>query len=142
MACANVIGDAELHRSSGGHAGRETYSFPRLAEFPKDVEWKAIDPDLAIAILSLHSQIAVGDYSIEFAKDVLDPDSVADEACDQAAKCGSRALELATQLRSTHELPPLDLGFRHWDFDGVLRQRHDKLHAKSVELAQNTLKKR
>jgi hypothetical protein len=85
VACAAMISDTDLHNSSGGHAGRQSFSFPRLNEFAKDAEWKALDPALGMAILTLHSEIAVGDYSVEFAKDVLDPDSVADEACDQAA---------------------------------------------------------
>lgn len=138
--CALQIADNNLHRQTGGHAGRPHATLPKLGGFPSDADWTKLDSDLVSRCSSLPNQLLLGASAIEFWWDV-DPDpALVRSACDgQAGLTGYRAWQVAEDLRNKYGLPNFDPKEFSWDIVTTLKKDHDyeikriKEHQKTQE---------
>lgn len=81
---------------------------------PDNVDWRAIKPDLMYRILSFPNAIEAAQISISVvAVHIYGPpdyEEIFDERIIQFGKLGTSALELATELRKTYNIPMCDYG--------------------------------
>lgn len=123
--CVDRIGDNQMHRDSGGHAGRSYTTLPELPEYPDDLAWKSIDQDLAARALTFRNELTLSDSYLSFSWDVEPED--APHACSlQCGRCGHLAWEVAVEIRKRYSLPAFEPSRAGWNIDSVLKEKHDK----------------
>ena len=126
LECAHVISDHNMHETSGGHAGQRHAGLPELQSYPSDLEWKALQQNLAARALSLPIEVKSAERSVAFMWDVTaDQDSAMDSCSEGAARCGLLAWKLAADLRQSYGYPPLVLQRDGWDPVKLLRETDD-----------------
>jgi hypothetical protein len=122
--CAERLSDSIADRTSGGEMGKPYTSLASLSEYPTDVEWKALNAPLAARALSFRNEVRLSEGALSEMADI-EPGEVQGECERQAGKCGYRAWQLASGLRSAYRLPPVEPHQTHWDAVTLLRQWHD-----------------
>lgn len=114
MQCAEVVSDDGVYDEEGY---RHTSISAPAIEYPQDVDWKAIDPELMYRVLMLPNQVADAEQSIgnvgEHVASPPDYEEYFEERQFQYAKVGLIALQLASDLRCASHLPPKD--YSAWD---------------------------
>ena len=117
--CANIISDNQLHNSSEGYAGIAHGTLPTFADYPADMDWKAIDPALAARALSLPNELSLSEGIIKFWWEIEPGDKgILLTACDrQAGKCGFRAWQVAADMRRRYGFPEFSPEQTTWDVE-------------------------
>lgn len=106
-------------------------NLPSLGEYPKDADWKVLEPGLANRVLSFRNDLAVSDETIEFRWDM--ENAIQSDACnDEAAKRGIQALNLAVDLREKYGLAPYSPGY---DVGGTLKKYASDTKKRETEAA-------
>lgn len=111
--------DAVVHDS--GEADEKGEMCPRVSAptlvYPDDIDWKVIEPDLMYRVLNLPNELDIADQAISIVVDLESwpPDyfEVFEERAAQYARLGIAALDLATEIRETYEIPKRD--YKKWD---------------------------
>ena len=123
--CAESISAQDMHRTSGGHAGRASGTLPELPELPDQEKWSSLSPVLLSRALSLQNELILSDRAIAFWLDV-DRECIPNECDQQCGKCGYEAWRLAEDLRRHYRLGVFDPSRTSWDVVGTLRTHHDE----------------
>ena len=105
LACQAAIDD-----EGGERPRRPKVPIPAAPEFPTEVDWTSIDPDLAYDILSLGPATTRTTeelrYIAEFADDEPDQEQWFSHRHKQCSQLRRQASDLSTNLRQTAKLPP------------------------------------
>lgn len=124
--CADQIADNDLYHSSDGGAGRQHGILPKLGEFPPQLNWETLDPELLSRSLSLANELEIGDRMITFWEDIDRTPGLVCNACDaQAGVLGYRAWRIAKDLRTRYKLGAFTPNEFSWDRVETLKQHHD-----------------
>ena len=125
--CAEQIADNDLYRSSDGYAGTAHGVLPKLEEFPPQLNWEALDPELLSRSLSLTNELEIGDRMIAFWEEIDRDPALVRTACDtQAGFLGYRAWQIVVDLRSRYKLPVLEPEVFSWYRVKTLKKQHDR----------------
>lgn len=122
--CAELIASYNLHDQSDGHAGKQSGSLPILPAYPSDADWKSLNPALCAKALAMRNELELSDKALDFHFEV-DAFQLGSAFKDEAGKCGYRAWEIATELRSLYKLPSFRSKDLYWDFVETLKDNHD-----------------
>jgi len=125
IACANIISDNKTYARAEECFGSTRSQLPPAPEYPTDVDWKSLSPDLSAQALSFINEIPLSAHAIEFMYDV-EPELVPPECSKHAGKCGYRAWQIAAGLRKKYDLPVYDPTLFSWDMVTTLKLKHDE----------------
>ena len=106
--CASCIGESENYDSSGGHAGNIHGNIPDLPAYPDSVEWKPLGIARTAEAMSFRVEIETIKAMITDHWDYLDEDDVVPMVREEAARLGSKALELAIDFRNAWKIAAVD----------------------------------
>ena len=122
---AALISDSQTYDETSGGFGNIHYTLPDLLPYPKDVDWKSIDTNLASRALSFRNELWI---SVRYLKGCFDLgiDHAADECSKKAGLHGYRAWQLAADMRRRYALPDFDPLETAWDLVSLLKGQHDK----------------
>jgi len=119
--CANKIADNRLHRNSGGHTGLGTLKLPEALALPDSTYWEFLAHDLAERAMTFQNVARHADGAIEFVSWIdNDPSATAVAFDDQAGMMGTKAWELACDLRREYGVIPFRKENIGWDFVDTL----------------------
>ena len=127
--CADRIGDNDMHRQSGGHAGKRWGALPELQPYPNEDDWKALAPDLLSRVLTLRIQLSLANNAIAFWMDI-DPECIPQECDQQCGRTGYAAWTLARDMRSRYRLGTFEQGEASWVIETLERLNEAAIKAK------------
>ncbi len=116
--CSEVVSDDGFWApSDDGQDVREPeVEKPTFPAFPDDIDWKALDQELVFRILSVPSEVAAADRSIDFTLDVIAFPPEYSEWFDarqkQYADLGLIAHQISKDLRAKYGLKRKEIGYR------------------------------
>jgi hypothetical protein len=123
--CAEHISTQDMYRQSEGHAGASHSTLPDLPPYPDEADWKALEPELLVRVLTLRNELPLGDRAIAFWEQI-DRECIP-RACDlQCGKCGYMAWVLASDLRRHYHLGAFDPKQTSWDIVKTLKTLYDE----------------
>lgn len=122
--CAKIITDNHRYEGAEECSGSTHSCLPSPPEYPFDVDWKSLPPDLSDRVLSFVNEITLSKQDIEFMYDI-DEERIVSTCSEHAGKCGYRALLIASSLRKQHDLPLFDPNQFAWDILPILKSAHD-----------------
>jgi hypothetical protein len=113
--CAEVATDDGLCQGQRDPEGclRAQVSPPDSPEFPQDVDWKSINPELMYRLLSLPNEADAAARRVNAMWEFADPpdfDEFFEERQDQYGKLGLAAFALTQEIRKKYRIPPQDFG--------------------------------
>lgn len=132
IACADAISASHMASNSEGYAGRQHTKVPDLQSFPKDIDWKILDPSISAKILTFRNELTLAHQAIVFWYDVAS-ECVPNECLKQLGLCGYRAWMMAAELRERYNIPCFDPKILSWDVETLLKKEYDQAVLKSDE---------
>jgi hypothetical protein len=114
--CAAACGDAVVVDDEGRTF--PAMPTPALLNYPEDVDWRVVEPNLMYGILSLPRDIAfAGEYLDSIMEDTIGPDidPYLHARTEKYGALGLQAAALALKLRGTYSIPAT----KHPDWDPV-----------------------
>jgi hypothetical protein len=114
LGCCDVVADEGTYDE---HQMRQTTVRTPTLEFPEDVDWRSVKPDLMYRILTLPNEVDNAGRAISAAYDLGDGppdfDDTFEERSYQYAKLGLAAMDLAREIRTAYGLAHPD--YSKWD---------------------------
>lgn len=109
--CSEIVADGGEYDAEA--CLRTTVDYPTL-QFPDDVDWRSISPNLMYRLLALPNDLDSAHKSIHYmGNEVSSPpdfEEFFEERKYQFGKLGLAALALCDEIRETFEIPPHDYG--------------------------------
>lgn len=133
ITCAGTLTQNALNEESGGHVGMWKNEPPPFPDYPRDIDWKYLEPNLSIRALSLANEIQLSNNTIETAFVVLPDDEIGDVCNQEIGKCGYRAWIIAKELRLKYSLPTFAPHTFSWDIIDQLKSNHDMAIGRTKE---------
>lgn len=122
--CCNAILETKNHISSHGCIGSLHDRLPVFPDFPGDIEWKSVDPLLAMKILSFPNHVLEANRDIAFVNEVVsappDYDETFEESVKQCAQIGLEAWSLVKELKGKCGLPISGESKKGWSVEKYL----------------------
>ena len=122
--CTELASQYDMHKKSGGTAGKATSQLPGVPIFTLDDQWKDMEQRLLATILEFPNTIKRAQLFVDIWGDI-EPEELLPVCSDQAAIQGYVGWELARDLRSNYKLPPMDTKAARWDFAATLKKERD-----------------
>jgi hypothetical protein len=111
-ACAVLIGESELHDSSGGADGRDHDVVLALPDYSAAVDWKALGINMTTRVMDFRVRVESATAWIPSPND--DEDDFAQRVREESASLGVTALTLANELRAKLRQQAVDDGSDRW----------------------------
>lgn len=141
LKCCDVIGDVGIYDQEGI---RQTVRTTPTLDYPEDVDWRNVKPDLMYRILTLPNEIEKAIHSISAVIEIVavppDYDEVFEERHYQSAKLGLAAMDLARDIRQAYGLAQPD--YSRWDPRTTLERAfgaEDKQRQRNAEMSRRLL---
>jgi len=83
-----------------------------------------LDPSYSAKVLTFRNELTLAQQAIGFWYEI-DRDCVPNACLDQLGICGYRAWTIATELRTHHNIPLIDLKQFSWDIEANLKRQYD-----------------
>lgn len=125
IACAKIISDNNTYTGGEECFGTIHDKLPPPPEYPSDVDWKSLPPELSARALSFMNEIPLSTYDIDFMYEI-EEDQVSSTCSKHAGKCGYRAWQIAVSMRKQYKLPAFDPKQFAWDLVSLLKTNHDE----------------
>lgn len=148
--CVAVVGDdgtMEGRPAGLTHSGEEYYdpqvASPEPPDFPDDIDWISIDPDLMYRVLALPNlTLGTERFVVAAAEHSFPPDyaEVFQARWEGYADLGLEALSITTALRRKFNLPEpsIEIGDPEWDSASFFREKKEEvLRLREAERASN-----
>ncbi len=129
--CATLIMDSENYRNSGGHAGTPHGNIEGIPDYPDAIEWKAFGIKDTTRAMSFRVEVDTRKNHIKDYWEYGDEDDILPLVREEAARLGSKALELAKSFRKSWVIDPVN--YRgEWNVSDYLSESLEK-HRKRRE---------
>lgn len=121
LACVSVLQDFDGYDHNDPMIEGRPANLPEAPVFPADLDWRPLRPRLISAALGFPALVRRRQAHIRSAFD-YDPDPGFAITRRGASELGSKAWDLAVELRTGYGLPPLDVADQGWDWVAYLKR--------------------
>lgn len=118
---ANALNDDEqysrTYETPQPEQGRPLMRVPTPPNISPDSSYEVLEPTLRDRVLQFEDDIAVANFSLTSASEVLDGEDVNEIAIRASKEMGKKALVIAKDLRRNYELSERNLTFAEWNIE-------------------------
>jgi hypothetical protein len=134
--CADKASDHRFAIDSGGHAGQSIGRVPDLSTLPESDAYKLLDRSCLNDVLDFPQRCQMANEAAMFWEDVGHPDCCSVALEENTLQMGSRALDIARNLRRIYALHSRDLTFEEWDIEEFFYRKLRELEELKQKRAQ------